>query len=141
MVADAYPGFAPELLGPLVSMLSRSREAFGGDIDKFLIMMVVGIRTAEHQGLAVYTQDELISGDVPVLPTHGANTRSVAEAIGAPRETVRRKVADLIEAGWIVRAKNELRFTALAYQQLADVRAGIENLAVCNFEVVAKLFR
>ncbi len=54
---------------------------------------------------------------------------------------MRRKVGELIEAGWISRQGNELRFTALAYQQLARVRVAIEDLAVSNFEVVADLAR
>jgi DNA-binding IclR family transcriptional regulator len=76
-----------------------------------------------------------------VFPSLGTNVRSVAESIGVPKETVRRKVGQLAQAGWIARQGNELRFTALAYQQLAGVRVTIEQLAVRNFEVVAELLR
>ncbi len=76
-----------------------------------------------------------------MLPSLGANVRSVAESVGVPKETVRRKVGEMIETGWIVRQGNELRLTALAYQQLIEVRVAIERLAVRNFEVVAALVR
>ena len=141
LVADNYPAIARSLLRPLLHLLSVSREACGGDIDKFLIMLVVAIRTTEHERFATYSQAELLSGEIPIFPTLGTNVRSVAESTGAPRETVRRKVGELIEAGWISRQGNELRFTALAYQQLARVRVAIEDLAVSNFEVVADLAR
>ncbi len=67
--------------------------------------------------------------------------RSVAESTGTPKETVRRKVGELIEAGWISRERNELRFTAVAYQELAGVRVAIEELALSNFHVVTDLAR
>jgi hypothetical protein len=37
------------------------------------------------------------------------------------------------------RQGNELRVTALAYQELAGVRIAIEDLAVSNFQIVADL--
>jgi hypothetical protein len=139
LVADNYPVIAHGLLRPLLDVFSLSREACGGDADKFLIMLVVAIRTTEHKLFATYSQTQLLSGEIPVFPSLGTNVRSVADSIRAPRETIRRKVGELIEAGWIARQGNELRFTTLAYQQLVEVRVAIENLAVRNFEVVADL--
>ena len=141
LVADNYPAIARSLLRPLLHLLNISREACGGDVDKFLIMLVIAIRTTEHEGFATSTQAQLLSGEIPIFPTLGTNVRSVAESTGAPKETVRRKVGELIEAGWISREGNELRFTARAYQELAGVRVAIEGLAVSNFEVVANLAR
>ena len=129
------------LLRPLLHLLSVSRKACGGDVDKFLIMLVIAIRTTEHEGFATSTQAQLLSGEMPVFPTMGTNVRSVAESTGTPRETVRRKVGELIEAGWISRRGNDLQFTARAYQELADARVAIEELAVSNFQVVAELAR
>jgi CRP-like cAMP-binding protein len=138
-VAANYPKVAHALLRPLMDLLSLSRETCGGDADKFLIMLSVAIRTTEHTAFATFSQAQLLSGEVPIFPTLGTNVRSIADSIGAPRETIRRKVGELIEAGWISRQGNELRFTALAYQQLAGVRVAIERLAVRNFETVANL--
>ncbi|CAN5247181.1 hypothetical protein BH10PSE1_BH10PSE1_24470 [soil metagenome] len=141
MVADSYPAIARSLLRPLLRLLGASREACGGDVDKFLIMLVIAIRTTEHEGFATSSPAQLLSGEIPVFPTLGTNVRSVAESTGTPRETVRRKVGELIEAGWISRQGNELRFTVLAYRDLGDVRVAIEELAVTNFQVVADLAR
>lgn len=141
LVADNYPAVARSLLRPLLHLLSLSRAACGGDVDKFLIMLVIAIRTTEHEGFATSSQAQLLSGEIPVFPTLGTNVRSVAESTGTPKETVRRKVGELIEAGWIARERNELRFTVLAYRELSGVRVAIEELAVSNFQVVADLTR
>jgi hypothetical protein len=141
LVAENYPAIARSLLRPLLHLLSISREACGGDVDKFLIMLVIAIRTTEHEAFATFSQTQLLSGEIPIFPTLGTNVRSVAESTGTPKETVRRKVGELIEAGWISREGNELRFTVLAYQDLAGVRVAIEDLAVSNFHVVADLVR
>lgn len=141
LVADSYPQLAHSLLRPLLDLLSVSRQACGGDVDKFLIMLVVAVRTTEHRLFATFTQEQLLSGEIAVFPSLGTNVRSVAESTGVPKETIRRKVSDLIEAGWIVRNGNDLYFTAFAYQQLAGVRIAIEQLAVRDFEAIAELIR
>ena len=140
-VAANYPVIAHELLRPLLDLFSVSRELCGGDADKFLVMLVVANRTTEHKLFASYSQSQLLSGEVPVFPGLGTNVRSIAESIGAPRETVRRKVTELIAAGWIARQGTDLYFTATAYQHLAPARVAIEQLAVRNFAVVAELLR
>lgn len=141
LVATQYPKAALRLLRPLVDLLCTGREACGGDFDKFLIMLAVAIRTTEHPLFATFSQEDLLGGAIPVFPTLGTNVRSVADSLGLPKETVRRKVAELIDAGWIARHDNELRFTDHAYRELAGARVGIERLAVRNFEVVADLIR
>ena len=140
-VAENYPAIAYDLLRPLLDLFSVARELCGGDTDKFLIMLVVANRTTEHKLFASYSQSQLLSGEVPVFPSLGTNVRSIADSIGAPRETVRRKVGELIDAGWIARRRTDLYFTAIAYQQLAGARVAIEQMAVRNFEVVAALLR
>jgi CRP-like cAMP-binding protein len=139
LIQENYPSIASTLLNPLLNLLTVAREACGGDSDKFLIMLVVGIRSTAHRDFARYSQDELLSGQVPVFPTLGTNVRSIADSLGMPRETVRRKLAELTATGWVVRHGNEICFTAEAYQQLAKVREGLEQLAVSNFETVSRL--
>jgi hypothetical protein len=139
LVAKHYPVVATELLKPLLHLLSLSRDTCGGDADKFLIMLVVALRTTEHPMFATLSQEHLLSGERPVFPGLSTNVRSVAASLGLPRETVRRKVAELIETGWIWREGTALYFTAKAYQQLVPVREAIERLAIRNFDVVAGL--
>lgn len=141
LVADHYPALALRLLRPLLDLVALARESCGGDLDKFLIMLVIAGRTTEHELFATYTQAQLLSGEIPVFPTLGTNVRSIAASVGLPRESVRRKVAELVEAGWIRRKGNELQFTTWAYQDLAPVRVAIEQLAVRNFETVSSLIR
>lgn len=139
LIAENYPAIAKDLLNPVLDLLRVSRETCGGDADKFLILLAVAVRTAEHRQFPTFTPDELESGAVPELPSLGTNIRSVAEWVGIPKETVRRKVAELVETGWIARDGNQLSFTAAAYPQLTPVRRAIEALAARNFQVVAAL--
>ena len=80
-----------------------------------------------------------MSGDIPVFPSLPISVRSVAEILGLPRETIRRKVTELADAGWLAREHGRLYFTAAAYQQLAPIREEIEGLAARYYEVVAAL--
>jgi len=83
LVAGHYPQIARSLLRPLLELLSLSREACGGDIDKFLIMLVVAIRTTEHQLFATYSQEQLLSGALPIFPSLGTNSQLVRSCTGA----------------------------------------------------------
>jgi hypothetical protein len=141
VIAEKYPVAAQSLLRPLLDLLTVARYACGGDVDKFMVILVIAIRTTEHPLFSTFTQDQLLSGEIPVFPTLGTNVQSIADSTGLPRESVRRKVCQLIEVGWVVRSENELQFTAGGYQQLAGVRVAIEQVAARNFEVVSELLR
>lgn len=139
LVADNYSAISLGLLSPLLDVLGLSRQACGGDMDKFLIMLMVAIRTTAHKDFASYTPDQLLSGAVPVFPSLGLNIASIAGSLGAPKETIRRKVVELVEAGWIERQGNNLCFTAAAYRDFVDVRDRIGKMAVRHHEVVEAL--
>lgn len=130
LLAELYPKVACDLLQPLTELLSAARHLCGGDLEKFLIMLVVGVRTAEHPAFKKFSQADLQAGKVLVMPSLGTNMRSIADSIGIPRETTRRKLAELYEAGWLVRAGRDIRFTAKGYQELAPVREKIEAMAL-----------
>jgi hypothetical protein len=137
-VAYRYPAIATDLLSPLLKLLSVSRQ-YCGDVDTFLVILVVAIQTTRHRDFAASTPEQLMSGEARVFPGLGTNGRSIAESLGIPKETVRRKVAELVEAGWFARKDGKLYFTAEAYKQLAPVRDQIENLAVAYYQTVAAL--
>lgn len=139
VVAENYPRIASDLLTPMLELLRLAREHCGGDVDKFLLILLVAIRTTRHPDFAAHTPQQLISGEVPVFPGFGTNARSMAESLNIPKETVRRKVSELIEEGWLVRQGTRLYFAAKAYQELAPVREQIERLAVLNFLAVSSL--
>lgn len=139
LLADNYPAVADDLLKPLLELCSCSRAACGGDIDKFVILLAVAMRTTSHPDFVRRSQEELLSGEIPVFPGLGTNVRSVADSLGMPKETVRRKVAELVETGWLAREGNDLFFTAQAYADLVPVREAIEFQAVRNYETVQGL--
>lgn len=139
LVDENYPRIAGDLLGPLVGLLSMARDACDGDLDKLLILLVVVVRTAEHPFFASLTSEQLTNGEVLVFPSLGTNVRSIAESTGMARESVRRKVADLIHKGWITRAGNDLQFTVAGFRQLAPMREGVKLVAARQSEVVMGL--
>jgi hypothetical protein len=138
LVARRYPAIATDLLSPLLKLLSVSRQSCG-DVDTFLVVLVVAIQTTRHSDFAAHTPEQLTSGEMPVFPGLGTNGRSIADSLGIPKETVRRKVAELIGAGWFAREDGKLYFTAEAYRQLGPVRDEIENMAVRYHQTVAAL--
>jgi hypothetical protein len=115
------------------------RDACGGDMNKFLVMLVVAVRTAMHRDFASLSQEELLTGDLRVLPGLGANARSIAETLGVPKETVRRKVSELIEAGWLARQRGRLYATSRSYRELAPMRDELQTLVAHYYEVVSAL--
>jgi hypothetical protein len=127
---------AEPILAPLLELLSLARRSCDGDLDKFLIMLVVAIRAAGHRQFATAVLRQREPGETSAFPSLGVNIQSIADSIGAPKETVRRKVADLVELGWIAREGNELFLTPRAYQTLTPVREAIHSLAVRYHEVV-----
>jgi hypothetical protein len=141
LVAAHYPEVASELLEPLLRVLHVARIYCGGDMDKFLVMMVVGLRTIQHPDFRKRTTEQLMAETSGFLPSLGVNGQSVAESLGIPKETARRKIHELIEAGWIVRHEGQLHFTARAYRDLAPVREEVAALAACYHEVVETLHR
>jgi CRP-like cAMP-binding protein len=136
-LADRYPGHAAELLNPLLDMLGRSREAFNGDLDIFLIVLVILARTVQHPQFRKLSQQALLNGEVAVLPSLRTNIRSIAASVGVPRESVRRKLGMLVSRGWVVRSGRDLFIDAEAYRRLVAVHEGMEKLAVRYADVVS----
>jgi hypothetical protein len=136
-ITASYPRIAAELLNPLLDLLRCSRDICGGDADKFLIMLAVAIRTSQHPQFKSLTQEQVLSSEARVLPSMGTNIGSIAASMGMPKETVRRKVLELSEAGWLVRRRRDVLFTTRAYQELSPVRDCIERLALRHFEIIS----
>jgi DNA-binding IclR family transcriptional regulator len=76
---------------------------------------------------------------VPVLPSLGTNVASIAATLGIPKETVRRKISELIEAGWLVRRRGRLYLTAQAYRGLVPLRDRLMVFTVRCWEIVSRL--
>ena len=138
---DNYPRVASDLLRPLLNVFSAAREVCDGDIDKFVILLVIAMRTTEHPEFKRLTDAQIMAGDPPVLPSLGTNTRSIAASVGIPKETARRKLAELVESGWLVRQHWDFRFTAKGYAALEPVRSLIQAMALSNHDLLAELPR
>jgi len=80
------------------------RRKFDGDLDLFLVLAVIGDRTfAASKVLSSVTFDDFMSAARPKTEPIAVNAYSVAQFSQIPRETVRRKVQELIERGWVER--------------------------------------
>lgn len=113
--AQAFPAH----IGALVRLLTVLRREFAGDLDLLLICAIVGERHfARRIDPATPTYETL--GATPVTNAPSVNAYSIAQYSGIPRETVRRKVARLVNNGWLTSdAKGNLSPTAKAAKDLA----------------------
>jgi len=88
----------------LTRHLIACRDAFGGDLDLFLVFTIIGERSfTPRNAPAAMTVEEFRTSPVRTVRSVAINLQSIADYSGIPRETVRRKVRALIERGWIER--------------------------------------
>lgn len=133
-----FNAIATDILTPLIDLLATSRRYFGGDPDKLLLMLVVRIRTSADPRFLELSEAERSAGDA-VLPGLGTNVRSLAASLGMPRESVRRKIVELIEAGWLAWQDRKLHLTTRGYRELAPVREALQRLVLSNFQALSTL--
>lgn len=82
------------LVSELHAMTLRGcAEVFANDLIKALIVLEVGNQP----------QEKRLTDPQHKLPPRFCNIHSLSQAIGVPRETVRRKVIQLEKDGWVVR--------------------------------------
>ena len=134
-----YASVAKDLIAPMVDLLGVARSAFGGDLDKLLIVLVVALRTAEDPKARDLNFDDVLSGELDVYPSLLTNVRSISDSTGVPRETVRRKVAELVAAGWIARDGDALSYTPQASRAVGPVRDALIDATVKLHGTVASL--
>ncbi len=128
---------AYDLVGPVARLLTVAREACDGDLDKALLMMVITLCSSGHPDFKDIDFRDLAPDTG--LPGAGTNVRSLAESTGIPKETVRRKVRDLIEAGWVVRNGQTLRYSLQGYHAVQPVRDAIIRMYARGIQVVGAL--
>lgn len=125
-VEDSFGLIWPRHVNNLNRFLIAAREAFDGDLDLFLVLAIIGDRSfAAHKVDPSLTFDDWQARDEPMVTPEGINVRSISHFSGIPRETVRRKLAILIEKGWVVRGEdNSLSATVKARKELAPLTKG-----------------
>jgi hypothetical protein len=112
------------------SLLIECRKHFGGDLNAMLVLAVMGDRTLPSERVRGLSYDDFRSGRRTEVQKKLINVQSIADSTGIPRETVRRKVAWLIERGWVEKdGAGSLLVTAQAAVDLAPAtRATFEYL-------------
>jgi hypothetical protein len=80
------------------------REVFGNDLDKVVILAVIGQQMLADPALQGRGLDQVGTVLPPIEPHRLTNIGSIATATGIPRESVRRKVEELIAADWLARS-------------------------------------
>lgn len=139
LLRQHYPYLAKDLLAPMLEALNIGRATCGGDLDKLLIILVVALRTAEDKRVLDINPDDVLSGVVDVYPSLSTNVRSIADSTGIPKESVRRKVGSLVDAGWIRRDDNNLSLAPYASRMLTDFREQLFQLALRYHQTLAAL--
>lgn len=86
-----------------LALLTNLRQIFGNDLDKPIILAVIGQFMFENAVNASKLYDDHLDNDEQLHPARLTNVESVATSAGLPRESVRRKVGELIDIGWMAR--------------------------------------
>lgn len=114
---DIQPAWVEDHLRLLLFL----RRKFGNDLDKVIILAVIGqVMFARGEPVGEGYHDILVSQE-EYHADHLTNVESIAMATGIPRESVRRKVCELIDQGWVKRdGKRRLLVTNLATIELEE---------------------
>jgi DNA-binding transcriptional ArsR family regulator len=141
LLREAYPRLAKDLLRPLLAIMATARSICGGDAQKSEILMLIAMRSVEHPEFGKLSYDEVATGTAPAYRSLSTNIRSIADSAGMPRETVRRKVAELTAAGLVTRKGNALSLNPAASVVIGPLREALLRHAVHNYELIASLMK
>ena len=95
--------FAYEFGVLLCELLPRYQSTFQSDFAKVLIVHAIGVASVSRlMSRTEATDYEALSAVVPPDLQVPVNALSIAESTGIPRETVRRKIKEMIVAGILV---------------------------------------
>ena len=122
---------------PLVHYLVVGR-GLCRDLDTLLVLLVIVQRANRHPDFARLDPTDLAEGRIGQIPTLAVNLQSIAESTGIPRETVRRKVNELVRMGWVSREGAMIRFTPKGYCAIGPAREAALRLTVSIAEAVAR---
>jgi hypothetical protein len=109
----------------LISYLFKVYRAFDGDLLQALILGFMAhhniSRLSNQQKYDDTRIKDIITGSEKETLLTPCNAFSISQATGIPRETVRRKIAALIEKDWVKRdAKGQLFLTELLIVEFRD---------------------
>jgi predicted transcriptional regulator len=136
-----YAEFADKVVRRLVGFMHLARKHFSGDLDTFLIYAAVATRTAEGDGIKSLNFEDVLEGRLEAYPGLWTNVSTLAGSLGVPRESVRRKVAQLVELGYVDRADGRLVLRPIGTQRSTPLREQIFHMMLSFHGVVAEYAR
>jgi hypothetical protein len=139
LLGQNYGLVAKDIFTPLLDVFGAARSTFDGDVEKAVVLLEVVVRTLQDPRLAGFDLTAVLTGKIDLSPYLPTNMRSIADSSGIPKETVRRKVAALVEEGLIRRDGNNLSLSPTATPALTPVREAVLKLAARNYETIAGL--
>lgn len=109
-------------------------------MDEMLILSAIGERMLPPQRSAGLTYQEFMEGRRNDSKKGRINTQSISDSTGILRETVRRKVARLVDRGWVKRNEDgTFEVTEKAASDLAPAtQAAFDYLLAVGSALVAK---
>jgi len=142
MVADPealltahYPRVASRVLAPLIELMASARREHG-DLDRLLILMTLAQRAYTEPEVA----EALLAEEPPAdLRARATNTLSLAQAIYLPKETVRRKLNELVDMGLASRDSRGVTITPAGVRHLVRTRAALIRMSAAHYEIISRL--
>lgn len=109
---ESYGRVAPLALRSVLRFVLAAREQTGGDLDLWVVLSVIASRNMETPEFRSATVEGLRAPPESMFGLRPTNIRSIAASTGIPKETVRRKVLELVKRGWVTRVEDGLVATA-----------------------------
>ena len=108
LIRERYVEVWPKILDPWTQYLIAARSAFDGDMDKMIVLAVIGLMSLQDHGLLArdprsLSYDDLTAPEARPADARPINIESISLYTGIPRESVRRKVRELIARKWVAR--------------------------------------
>lgn len=130
----------PAHVEALCELLIVLRQQFSGDLDLMLILAIISSRALPTRQSSNMTYSQFIRDDSKKRADQPINIQSVAECSGIARETVRRKVHQLKDLGFIERdANGMLKITSKAMSKLAPAtEASLQYLITLSSSAAAQ---
>lgn len=139
LLRKEYARVGGEIWTPFLDYLVAARTHFGGDLDLLIIYILIGLRTLQDPRTGPISLEAIEDGRIKALPSLFTNVRSIADSTAIPYETVRRKVARLVEMGWVERDGDNLSLTVKALIEFGELRPKLFALLAATHEAIAKL--
>jgi hypothetical protein len=139
LLFDNYSRVAKDLLAGSLDVLIAVRTHFGGDLDAYVVFLLIALRTAQDPRISAIDPHAVRRGEVDAYPSLLTNVRSIAASTGIPYETTRRKIARLIEQGWVERRDGALMLTVKASSDFRPVRQTLFEMVADHHRLVTRL--